>query len=173
MEESPSIRSFALGMKDSIKRFQVERISEKGREAGETSIIVERPVTFFLNDQEVVTLLDTPENLRELAAGFMLSEGWLREDKSIDRIQVDPQGDVRVWVKYRNPLTEKLFLRRTILSGCGRGTIFYNVLDSLSQENLLLGEDLAEMVKAMKLRKSFSRLRSRRRKKWMLLEGVS
>jgi len=123
-------------MKDIVKRFQVEKISDQGWEEEETFIIAERPVTLFLNDQEVVTLLVTPENLKELAVGFMLSEGWLREDKPIDRIEVDPQGNVYVRVKYRNPLTEKLFLRRTITSGCGRGTIFYNVLDSLGARKI-------------------------------------
>ncbi len=111
-------------MKNSMKRFRIEKISDQGREEKETFIIGERPATLFLNDQEVVTLLVTPENLKELAVGFMLSEGWLREDKPIDRIEVDPQGNVRVRVNYRNPLTEKVFLRRTILSGCGSGRIF-------------------------------------------------
>ena len=123
-------------MKDNIKRFQVEKISEKGREEEETFIIAERPVTIFLNGREVVTLLATPENLKELAVGFMLSEGWLRENKPVERIEVDPQGKVRVRVNYRNPLTEKLFLRRTITSGCGRGMIFYNVLDSLGAKKI-------------------------------------
>ena len=123
-------------MKDSVKRFQVEKISDQGREEEETFIIAERPVTLFLNDREVVTLLATPENLGELAVGFMLSEGWLRENKPVERIEVDPEGKVRVRVNYRNPLTEKLFLRRTITSGCGRGTIFYNVLDSLGAKRI-------------------------------------
>lgn len=123
-------------MKDSAKRFQVEKISDQGREEEETFVIAERPVTLFLNDREVVTLLATPENLEELAVGFMLSEDWLQENKPVERIEVDPQGGVRVRVNYRNPLTEKLFLRRTITSGCGRGTIFYNVLDSLGAKRI-------------------------------------
>lgn len=123
-------------MKESMKRFRIEKINDKGREEEETFIIAERPVTLYLNDQEVVTLLVTPQNLKELAVGFMLSEGWLKENKPIDTIEVDPQGEVRVRVKYRNPLTEKLFLRRTITSGCGRGTIFYNVLDSLAAKKI-------------------------------------
>jgi FdhD protein len=123
-------------MKNSVKRFRVEKISDRGREEEETFIISERPVTLFLNEKEVVTLLATPENLRELAVGFMLSEGWLRENKPVKRIEVDPQGKVRVRVNYRIPLTEKLFFRRTITSGCGRGMIFYNVLDSLGAKKI-------------------------------------
>ncbi len=128
-------RSFFLFpqfMNDSTKVFEIERIGDQGREKEEAFIIAEKPVTLFLNDREVVTLLATPKDLRELAVGFMLSEGWLREDKPIAGVEADPsQGIARVRVNYRLPLTEKVFLRRTITSGCGRGMIFYNVLDSL------------------------------------------
>jgi len=123
-------------MKDSIKRFQVEKVSPQGREEEETFIISERPVTLFLNEKEVVTLLATPENLKELAVGFMLSEGWLQEDKPPKRVEVHPEGVVRVWVNARHPWAEKFFLKRTITSGCGRGTIFYNVLDSLGAKKI-------------------------------------
>jgi formate dehydrogenase assembly factor FdhD len=34
----------------------------------------------LLNGKEVGKVLAAPENLKELAVGFMLSEGWLRED---------------------------------------------------------------------------------------------
>ncbi len=123
-------------MKDSSRLFQVEKIGEKGRRREEAFIIAERPVTLFFNDQEVVTLLATPENLKELAVGFMLSEGWLREDKPVERVEVNPGGEVRVRTKYRNPLAQKLFSRRTLTSGCGRGTIFYNVLDALGSARI-------------------------------------
>ena len=123
-------------MEAPIRHLQIEKVSNKGRVKEETFIIAESPVTLFLNDREIVTLLATPENVKELAVGFMLSEGWLREDKPLEKIEVDPQGIVRIRVKYRNPLTEKLFLRRTITSGCGRGTIFYNVLDSLGTKKI-------------------------------------
>jgi len=131
-------------MEEPLKYFQVEKVSDKGREREKTLIIAERPITLYLNDREVVTLLATPKNLKELAVGFMLSEGWLQEDKPIEKIEVDPQGAVRMHVKYRNPLTEKLFLRRTITSGCGRGTIFYNVLDSLRAKKIRSSAKISE-----------------------------
>jgi FdhD protein len=136
LEDGVAVRSFALSMKDNSKIFQVEKISEKRRVKEDTFIIAEKPVTLFLNDLEVVTLLATPENLKELAVGFMLSEGLLRENRPIERVEVDPEGEVRVRTKYPNPLAEKLLLRRTITSGCGRGTIFYNVLDSLGAKRI-------------------------------------
>jgi FdhD protein len=136
LEEWFAVRSFYPSMKDSLRLLQVEKIGEKGRRREETFIIAERPITLFLNDQEVVTLLATPENLKELAVGFMLSEGWIREDKPVDRVDVGPEGEIRVRTRYQNPLAKKLFLRRTITSGCGRGTIFYNVLDFLGAQKI-------------------------------------
>src|SRR5512143_3097994 len=130
-------------MKDSLKLFQVEKIGEKGRRREEAFIIAEKPVTLFLNDQEIVTLLATPENLKELAVGFMLSEGWLREDKPVERVQVDAGGEVHVRTKYRNALAQRLFSRRTLTSGCGRGTVFYNVLDALGSLRIRSGKRMA------------------------------
>jgi len=68
-------------MKDSIKRFPVEKISDGA-------------------------LLPATDNLKESAVGFMLSEGWLRENKPCERIEVDPGEKVCVRVDYRNALTE-------------------------------------------------------------------
>ena len=59
-------------MKDTLKLLQIEKASDRGRVKEETFIIAERPVTLFLNDREIVTLLATPENLKELPVGFYL-----------------------------------------------------------------------------------------------------
>jgi FdhD protein len=123
-------------MTDSLRNFQIEKVHAQRREEEESFVITEKPVTLFLNGQEVVTLLATPEKLAELAVGFMLVEGWLKENKPVQKIEVDPKGIVRVWAKDRNPLAPKLFLKRTITSGCGRGTIFHNVLDSLGAQKI-------------------------------------
>ncbi len=131
-------------MEEPLNYFQIEKVSEKRREKERALIIAERPVTLYLNDREIVTLLATPKNLKELAVGFMLSEGWLQENKPIEKIEVTPQGAVRIRVKYRNRLTEKLFLKRTITSGCGRGTIFYNVLDSLRAKKIRSSAKISE-----------------------------
>ena len=41
------------------------------------------------------------------------------------------------WKWKKTPsLVEKLFLRRTVTSGCGKGTTFYNALDTLITEKI-------------------------------------
>lgn len=123
-------------MKKNLEIFQIEKIIENRREEEENFVVTESPITIFLNEQEIITLLATPENLKELAVGFLLSEGWLREDKPIDSVEVDDAGIVRLKVKYPTSFTKKLFLKRTITSGCGRGVIYYNVLDALSMPKI-------------------------------------
>ncbi|MGB9698993.1 MAG: formate dehydrogenase accessory sulfurtransferase FdhD [Thermodesulfobacteriota bacterium] len=130
-------------MKESLRIFQIEKINEHRREREKNFIIAERPITIFLNDKEIITLLATPENLKELAVGFLLSEGWLREDKPIESIDLEPEGVVRLRVKYRTSLTKKLFLKRTITSGCGRGVIYYNVLDALDMPKIRTRQNIS------------------------------
>ncbi len=43
---------------------------------------------------------------------------------------------VRVYTDEPTEMAEQLFGKRTLTSGCGKGTIFYNVLDSLQSEPL-------------------------------------
>jgi FdhD protein len=51
---------------------------------------------------------------------------------------VDPERlVVRVEVDEDTRLAEKLFSRRTLTSGCGKGTTFYNALDTLVMNRIL------------------------------------
>ena len=49
----------------------------------------ELPIRLVLNNEPLVTLLCTPTELEELAVGFLLSEGILREKSSIKKLTVD------------------------------------------------------------------------------------
>lgn len=95
------------------------------------SVIRERPLTLYLNGQEFVTLLCTPELTDMLAVGFLRSEGLIRNYTDITSLRVD-EGEGFVFVETEGgSLAEKLYGKRTITSGCGKGTVFFSVLDSL------------------------------------------
>lgn len=97
----------------------------------EDLVVVETPVTIYLNGSELVTLLCTPEKIDCLALGFLRSEGLLSSIDEVASIRVKEEGLVEVDLKSDTGLAEKLYGKRTITSGCGKGTIFFNVLDSL------------------------------------------
>ncbi len=114
---------------------KITRIREGRREELEDRVVVEAPVTIYLNGNELVTLLCTPEKTDRLALGFLKSEGLIKEAGEVFSVNVRrEEGLVEVELKNRADLAEKLFGKRTITSGCGKGTIFFNVLDSLRSE---------------------------------------
>ncbi len=100
-------------------------------------VIVETPVTIYLNGSELVTLLCTPEKIDCLALGFLRSEGLLTSMDDLEAIRVqEEKGLVEIDLKNKTDLAEKLYGKRTVTSGCGKGTVFFNVLDSLRTSSL-------------------------------------
>lgn len=95
-------------------------------------VIRERPVTLYLNGREVVTLLCAGHHLDELAAGFFYSEGFIDQPSDILKMEIENEtGKVEVETRERPEITEKLWQKRTISSGCGKGSLFYYSLDAL------------------------------------------
>ncbi|MFO7951408.1 MAG: formate dehydrogenase accessory sulfurtransferase FdhD [Bacillota bacterium] len=99
-------------------------------------LTVEAPVTIYLNGNELVTLLCTPEKLDFLALGFLRSEGIITDPEDIKDIFVREEGLVEVNLKKDAGLAEKLYGKRTLTSGCGKGTVFFSALDSLRSSPL-------------------------------------
>lgn len=112
-----------------IERFPLLRITEQGKSQSEDTVVREFPLTIILNNQELVTLLCSPNNLDYLAVGFLASEGLLKSKDEIKKITVNDQiGAVRVEIK--KDFVSELSFKRLITSGCGRGTSLYSVADT-------------------------------------------
>ena len=95
-------------------------------------VIRERPVTLYLNGREMVTLLCSGHHLDELAAGFFYAEGFLRSPEDILGIDIDDEaGAVNLSARGDSSMTEGLWQKRTISSGCAKGSLFYFSLDAL------------------------------------------
>jgi FdhD protein len=100
-------------------------------------LIREMPVTIFVNGQELVTLLCTGHHLNELAVGFLRAEGFLESPEDLQHLKTDADaGTVRVISRQDTSLLGKLWNKRTITSGCGKGTLFYHAVDALLAEPL-------------------------------------
>ncbi|HUI44977.1 MAG TPA: formate dehydrogenase accessory sulfurtransferase FdhD [Nitrospirota bacterium] len=85
----------------------------------------ELPIRLVLNGEALVTLLCTPAELEELAVGFLLSEGLLRDRSAIKKLDVDEQETtVRIELSGLPADFSKLFEKRTVSSGCGKGVTF-------------------------------------------------
>ena len=73
---------------DSRLTESVEGIDQKGQLI-ETSVTVERPLTLFLNGQEIVTMMTIGDYPEYLAVGYLLNQNMLHKDDSITAIDYD------------------------------------------------------------------------------------
>lgn len=111
---------------------EVLRISEEGRKNIHDIVVRESPLTIYLNGQELVTLLCTPSHQKCLALGYLLSEGFLCQPGDLKEVvEYGEKGLVHVQTNTDIELNRKLFQRRTITSGCGKGVVFYHDADRL------------------------------------------
>jgi FdhD protein len=107
-------------------------------------VVRELPVTIRLNGREIITLLASNDALDYLAAGFLKGEGFVERREDIRGIAVAPSGEsVDVEADRVAPLAEKLLERRTVTSGCGKGTTFYHALDALTVRSAPEGPQVA------------------------------
>ncbi len=142
---------------DITKRYNILKIKGDYSEQVEDLVINEYPFTIFIDDEELITLLCTPRSLKELALGFLYSESYIDNMDAIDRIQLDEEkGRIYIYLKYRKILNEKLVGKRTITSGCGKGTVFYNVLDSFKSKKVQKSLTL-DVDNVIQLSKEFNR----------------
>ena len=117
-----------------IEKFPIVRVTEQGMSQGEDITTMEFALTIILNNQELVTLLCSPADLKYLAIGFLASEGLLKSKDEIKKIVVDDQrGVVRVETEEDKGLASQLLFKRLITSGCGRGASFYSAADAKNQ----------------------------------------
>ncbi len=117
------------------EKFTVSRVSREGKTSLELKAARESPVTIILNDQELVTLLASPDNLDYLAVGFLSSEGLLQSKEELKSVIVDDvRGVVRVQSLIKKESAQDILFKRVITSGCGRGASFYSAADASSHK---------------------------------------
>ena len=61
-----------------------------------TRVPVERPLTLYLNGQEIVTMMTIGDRPDCLAVGYLINQNMLGSNEPIERIDVDDELDVVV-----------------------------------------------------------------------------
>ena len=70
----------------------VVRIEKEGKESKKDVVTDEVILTIHLNEQELVTLLCSPGNLKELSAGFLYSTGMITSLNDIESIFINKKN---------------------------------------------------------------------------------
>jgi FdhD protein len=121
-------------MDNETEKISILKLTEKGSSSIEDVVAKEFPLIIILNNQELVTLLCSPANLKYLAVGFLFSEGFLKSKNEIKKIMVDDRrGVVRVETERDEELARDVLLNKIMALRYGRGASSYNVAAAQGQ----------------------------------------
>ena len=93
------------------------------------TVVVERPLTLFLNGQEIVTMMTVGDYPDHLAVGYLLNQGMLLADDTITGVEFDDDLGVVVVRTRRQTDYEDKIRKKTLTSGCAQGTVFGDLME--------------------------------------------
>ncbi len=94
-------------------------------------VVEERPLTIFLNSQEIVTAMTIGDYPAYLALGFLRNQGMLRDDEDITGVDYDEELETVIVRTARATDYEDKMRRKTRTSGCAVGTVFGDMMEGL------------------------------------------
>ena len=94
-------------------------------------VVEERPLTIFLNAQEIVTAMTIGDYPEYLAVGFLRNQGMLRDDDEITAVEYDDDLEVVIVRTTRQTSYEEKVKKKTRTSGCAVGTVFGDMMEGL------------------------------------------
>lgn len=113
----------------------VDGIDHEGQ-AIKTRVTIERPLTLFLNRQEIVTMMTIGDYPDYLALGFLLNQNMLTKDDRVTSIEFDPDIETVVVRTERETDYEDKLQKKTRTSGCAQGTVFGDVMETFETAQL-------------------------------------
>ena len=102
----------------------------------EISVVEERPLTIYLNRQEIVTAMTIGDHPDYLALGFLRNQGMLRPDDVVTGVDFDEEVETVVVRTARETSYEEKVQKKTRTSGCAVGTVFGDMMEGLSEVSL-------------------------------------
>lgn len=102
----------------------------------EVRVVEERPLTIFLNRQEIVTAMTIGDYPDYLAIGFLRNQGMLADDEQITGVDYDEELETVVVRTASQTTFEEKMQKKTRTSGCAVGTVFGDMMEGLEQVRL-------------------------------------
>jgi FdhD protein len=114
---------------------RVRGIDQTGAEV-ETSVVVERALTIFLNAQEIVTAMTIGDYPDYLALGYLLNQNMLQPDDVVTEVEYHEDLAVVVVRTERATNYEQKLKKKVQTSGCAQGTVFGDLMEVIEGANL-------------------------------------
>ncbi|MGA2995232.1 formate dehydrogenase accessory sulfurtransferase FdhD [Bradyrhizobium sp.] len=99
----------------------------------EIKVPVERPLTLYLNAQEIVTMMTINDYPEYLALGYLLNQNMLKYDDVVTEVEYDDDLQVVVVRTEHHTNFEAKLKKRTQTSGCAQGTAFGDLLEAFEK----------------------------------------
>lgn len=134
------------------------RIKGERRERLADEVVTEIPITIFVNDFELATILCTPEDLLDLTTGFLYSEMLIKKIDDIIFIENDEKkGVVSVSIKKKIDPLKNLTYKRLITSGCFNTRSLFsvsstNTLKKIESSLKITGREIVQIIREMQQR---------------------
>ncbi|MEO4040923.1 formate dehydrogenase accessory sulfurtransferase FdhD [Hoeflea sp. CAU 1731] len=101
-----------------------------------TRVVTEKPLTLYLNRQEIVTMMTIGDYPDLLAVGYLRNQHMLSPDDAITAIDYDDELDVVVVRTERETDYEGKMQKKVRTSGCAQGTVFGDVMEGFDSIRL-------------------------------------
>jgi FdhD protein len=102
----------------------------------QANVTVERPLTIYLNAQEIVTAMTIGDYPDYLAIGYLLNQNMLRTDDVVTGVDYDEDLAVAVVRTERQTDYEEKLKKKVQTSGCAQGTTFGDLMDLIEGATL-------------------------------------
>ncbi len=113
----------------------IRGVDHEGK-TSEIKVVEERPLTIFLNAQEIVTVMTIGDYPEYLALGFLMNQGMLSDEEEIAGIDFDEDLETIVVRTKSGTVYEEKVKKKTKTSGCAVGTVFGDMMEGLEEVTL-------------------------------------
>ena len=132
MIDDTKIRDYIISpnLSDEDLTQEVAGVDQLGNRT-DVSVIEERPLTIFLNNQEIVTAMTIGDYPEYLALGFLRNQKMLSNKDKVNAIDFDAElNSIVIRTKRKTNYEDKL-KKKTQTSGCAVGTVFGDIMDGV------------------------------------------
>ena len=99
-------------------------------------VVTEKPLTIYLNRQEIVTAMTLGDRPQQMAVGFLYNQNMLQHGDQITTIDYDEELSVVIVRTAHETNYEAKLQKKIRTSGCAQGTVFGDIMDRFDKIKL-------------------------------------
>ena len=99
-------------------------------------VVTEKPLTIYLNRQEIVTAMTLGDRPQQMAVGFRYNQNMLQHGDQITAIDSDEELSVVIVRTAHETNYEAKLQKKIRTSGCAQGTVFGDIMDRFDKIKL-------------------------------------